>query len=58
MPVVPELWLTFNDCEALDAGARTGPAATKTDVAITTQEVERQADACLFTMPCCPSVLM
>ena len=47
MPIVPELWLTSNDCEALDAGARTGPAAMKTDGAITIQEVERQAIVCL-----------
>ncbi len=41
-PLLPELMLTANDCEALDAGARTGPAAMKTDGAITVHEVERK----------------
>ena len=37
--------LTANDCDALDAGARTGPSAMKTDGAITAQEVERKGSA-------------
>lgn len=44
-PLLPELMLTANDCEALDAGARTGPAAMKTDGAITAQEVARYKQA-------------
>ena len=44
-PLLPELMLTANDCEALDAGARTGPAAMKTDGAITAQEVARKGSA-------------
>lgn len=44
-PLLPELMLTANDCEALDAGARTGPAAMKTDGAITAHEVERKGSA-------------
>ena len=44
-PFHPELLLTSSDCEALDAGARTGPAAMKTDGAITVQEVERKGSA-------------
>ena len=43
--VLPELLLLSNDCEALDAGARTGPSAMKTDGAITVQEVERKGSS-------------
>lgn len=44
-PLLPEVMLTANDCEALDAGARTGSAAMKTDGAITAHEVERYKQA-------------
>ena len=43
--MLPELMLTANDCEALDAGARTGPSAMKTDGAITAHEVARKGSA-------------
>lgn len=43
--ILPELLLLSNDCEALDAGARTGPSAMKTDGAITVQEVERKGSS-------------
>ncbi|DBB17283.1 TPA: hypothetical protein ACH3X3_014329 [Trebouxia sp. C0006] len=46
-PLLPEIMLTANDCEALDAGARTGPSAMKTDGAITAHEVERKGSACV-----------
>ena len=46
-PILPELLLLSNDCEALDAGARTGPSAMKTDGAITVQEVERKGSSCM-----------
>ena len=42
---LPELLLLSNDCEALDAGARTGPSAMKTDGGITVQEVERKGSS-------------
>lgn len=44
-PILPELLLLSNDCEALDASARTGPSAMKTDGTITVQEVERYKQA-------------
>ncbi len=44
-PLLPEIMLTANDCEALDAGARTGPAGMKTDGAITVQDIERKGSA-------------
>ena len=43
--ILPELLLLSNDCEALDAGARTGPAGVKTHGAITAQEVERKGSS-------------
>ena len=43
--ILPELLLLSNDCEALDAGSRTGPSAMKTDGAITVQEVERKGSS-------------
>ncbi|DBA68007.1 TPA: hypothetical protein ACH3X2_014039 [Trebouxia sp. C0005] len=53
-PLLPELMLTANDCEALDAGARTGPAAMKTDGAITAHEVERKGISRPFSSPMLP----
>lgn len=47
--ILPELLLLSNDCEALDAGARTGPSAMKTDGAITAQEAERKGSS---SKPC------
>lgn len=44
-PVLPELSMTSSDCEALDAGFRTGPSAMKTEGAITVDEVERKGSA-------------
>lgn len=44
-PVLPELSMTSSDCEALDAGFRTGPSAMKTEGAITVDEVERYKQA-------------
>lgn len=41
-PRLAELLLLSHDCEALDAMARTGPAAMKRDGAITAEEVERK----------------
>ena len=45
-PLLPEWLLLSNDCEALDASARTGPTGMKTDGAITVEEVDRQGIHC------------